>query len=235
MTTRTNGPINTAIPFYERDYFHHNLSRGTLHNRFGTKMCFMPSELLLALKQVLEEEAGDAWALILKRSGRIWGRRVARRFEKEISDYYGRPLHEIPVKELIRLLEGYFRYHGWGDLKLEFDRSEFGFIFARLSNSAFVEITGRSAQPVDSLVSGLLGEFFCQLAERTDVECIETECTAQGHPVCRFVVGTSARLSVVQKLLEDGWNHDQIAGRLCAEESRRNSVARADTQKIVRQ
>ncbi len=230
LTSHTAG--QQTLPFYERGYFRHKLSHGILHNRYGTKMCFMPSELMLALKQVLEEETGEAWVNILKRVGRIWGRRVARRFEKEITEYYSRPLHEIPVKELARILEGYFRYHGWGDLKLEFDRAEYGFIFARLQNSAFVEVTGRASMAVDSLVSGLLAEFFCQLSERTDIECIETECSAQGYPECRFVVGLASRLAIVERMTEEGASHEQIVQRICPNEVRVNNATKADTQKL---
>lgn len=198
------------LPFYEHDYFRHNLRRGTLHNRSGTKMCTMPSELLLALKQVLEEETGDAWRQILHRVGRIWGRRVARRFHKELTDYYNRPLHEMPTREFIHILEGYFRYHGWGRLSVSLSHGEAGFILAKLENSAFVEITGQSDAPVDSIVCGLLSEFFCQISERTDIDCVETECSATGAPACRFILGIEPRLERVRRQVASGVSHDAI-------------------------
>lgn len=236
MTTalETSAANAAGLAFYEQDYFRHDLRHGTLFNRYGTKMCFMPSELMLALKQILAEETGDAWTGILKRAGRIWGRRVARRFEQEVTAYYGRPLHEMPVRELMRILEGHFAYHGWGDLALDFDRAEHGFIMARLSNSAFVEITGRSPRPVDSLVCGLLSEFFCQLSERTDIDCVETECSAMGLPRCRFVVGIAPRLAIVERMVEQGRTHDEIELHICPESPATDDVHESDTQKMDR-
>lgn len=223
-----------AVPFYGGDYFRHDLQRGTLFNRYGTKMCYMPSELMLSLKQILAEETGEAWIGILKRAGRIWGRRVARRFEQEVTTFYGRPLHEMPVRELMSILEGHFAYHGWGDLTLDFDRAEHGFIMARLSNSAFVEITGRSPRPVDSLVCGLLSEFFCQLSERTDIDCVETECSAMGVPQCRFIIGTGARLSLVERMVDQGRSHEEIVLQICPESPRKHGLYESDTQELDR-
>jgi predicted hydrocarbon binding protein len=203
-----------AVPFYETDYFIHDLAHGKLANRSGTKMCYLPSEMLLALQQVLAEETGPEWRAILLRVGRLWGRRVARRFQRELTDYYARPLHEMPMAELKTILEGYFRYHGWGRLTLDFSIGEQGFILATLDQSAFVEIVGQSEFPIDSIVSGLLAEFFCQLSDRTDLQCIETECSAMGHLHCRFIIGTESRLAPVIRYVEEGEPHLQIVNRL---------------------
>lgn len=217
---------NRSLPFFEGDYFHHDLRRGTLFNRAGTKMCYLPSELIQSLKEVLEEETGEAWSGILHRVGRIWGRRVARRFEGELEQFYHRSLHEMPMPEFVAIVEGYFRYHGWGRLRLDFTHADMGVVEASLDNGAFVELLGRSGQPVDSIVCGLLGEFFCQVADRNDLECIETECRACGAPRCRFVVTTSARLGPVRKALESFRGHEFVLEQLVGTSTRHaNGIA----------
>lgn len=221
-----------SVPYYEEDYFRHNLAKGTLFNRAGTKMCMMPSEMLSGLQEVLEEETGDAWADILRKVGRIWGRRVARRFQKEMSEYYARPLHELPMRELVQLLEAFFRYHGWGDLRLDFSHSHHGFIAATLANSAMVEIIGKRNRPVDGVVCGLLSEFFCQLSERADLDCIETECATMGRPVCKFILGLSGRLAPVEGLLQGGLLHEEILATLCPEKEVTDEPAESDTQPV---
>ena len=202
------------VPFYENDYFEHNLAKGTLFNRSGTKMCMMPSELLLGLQKALEDETGPAWRMILKRCGEIWGRRVAKRFQKELTDFYGRPLHDLPMREFAQLVESHFRYHGWGNLKLEFSHAEAGLITARMENSAFVEVVGASEYPVDGLVSGLLSQLIAEGSERDDIECYETQCSAQGAPYCRFIVGIGGRLSKLDEWVEEGLEHEEIMTRL---------------------
>lgn len=219
-----------GIPFYEHDYYRHDLRRGTVFNRSGTKLCMMPSEFMLALKQVLEEETGDAWRGILEHVGKIWGKRVARRFQREMTDFYGRPLHEMPTREFVAILEGYFRYHGWGKLTIDLSSSEDGFILARLDNSAFVEIVGPSSQPADSIVAGLLSQFFAQIAERADIDCLETECASMGAPACRFVIGTQARLDRARQMVVAGSSHDDIVAVLCPERGRR--VSDSDTEQL---
>lgn len=208
--------MTTQLPFYETDYLRHDLLLGTLHNRNGTKLCYMAGELLFGIQKALEDETGPAWRLILKRCGRIWGRRVAQRFAAETSQFYNRPLNDLPMEEFVALLEGQFRYHGWGLLKLDFTHAEKGIIQASLRNSAFVESVGASATPIDSLVSGLLSELFQEVSERKDLECYETECTAQGKDVCRFVIGTEGRVGIVPELIEQGWSHDQVVRHLCS-------------------
>jgi predicted hydrocarbon binding protein len=220
-----------SVAFFEHDYFRHDLLKGTLHNRGGTKMCYLPCELIQSLKDVLEEETGEAWSQILFRVGRIWGRRVARRFHAELQQFYQRPLDEMPMPEFVAILEGYFRYHGWGLLRLDFAHGESGVIQATLENGAFVELIGMSSKPVDSIVTGLLSEFFCQISDRTDVDCLETQCVACGAPVCRFVITTEARLSAVRRMAESGSTHDaileQLVGKLaCAD------LSQQDTQEL---
>lgn len=218
------------IPFYENDYLEHDLLRGTVANRAGTKMCYMPAELVLGLIQILQEETGEEWRKILHRVGRIWGRRVAKRFQKEIAGFFGRPLHEMPVREFLPVLEGYFGYHGWGRLKVDLTHAEAGYIMARLENSAFVEILGASEEPVDSIVCGLLSEFFGQISERTDIDCVETECAARGRPSCHFVIGIEARLAAVRRMSEEGMAHDQIVASICPKAE--SSLNDSDTQEL---
>ncbi len=218
-----------TIPFYENDYFAHNLRTGTLFNRSGTKMCYLPSELLLSLKQVMEEEIGDSWRQVVYRVGRIWGRRVARRLQKELTDFYNRPLHEMPVREFTAILEGYFRYHGWGDLRLELAHAHAGYIVATLENGAFVEVVGAGNGPVDSIVCGLLSEFLCQISERTDIDCVETECAATGRPRCTFILGIESRLGTVRRMVEEGRQHEEILGHIVPPLGK-DEISDSDTQ-----
>jgi hypothetical protein len=186
--------MSERVPFYEQGYLKHNLRRGAVYNRSGTKMCMLPSELLLGLHQTLEEEVGEMWHDVMGSIGRIWGRRVAERFERETTEYYNRPLHELPMAEFARLLEGFFRYNGWGLLKVDFSLASSGLLGARLENSAYVEIIGAADRPVDNIVAGLLG--------------------AMGAPCCRFVVGISARLRSVPDWVASGMSHEVVLGQL---------------------
>jgi predicted hydrocarbon binding protein len=206
--------LATSDDFFQSDYLKHDLRRGTLFNRSGTKMCMMPAELLFGLRKALEDETGDAWRAILKRCGRIWGNRVARRFQREVGDYYGRPLYDLPMSEFTQLIEAYFRSHGWGNLRLDFTLAPSGIITARMTNSAMVEVLGTSPQPVDSIISGLLGALIAQVSDRTDIECYETECTAMGATYCRFILGIQGRIAKVPAWVEEGLGHDACIERL---------------------
>jgi len=202
--------MSAVVPFYENDYFSHNLPLGTLHNRAGTKMCYMPGELFVGIQRALEDETGPAWRLILKRCGEIWGARVAKRFEEELRQFYGRAPGELPMEEFARIVEAHFRYHGWGNLELEWDHAERGLITATLSNSGFAEMIGSCNAPIDALVSGLLAALIGRFAERSDIVCYETECVAMGADRCRFILGSEARLAKVPDWIEDGTDHETI-------------------------
>lgn len=202
------------LGFYGDDYLRHDLRRGTLHSRAGTKMCYLPSEMLIGLHQTLEEEIGEAWPDVMESIGRIWGARVAKRFEREAESYYNRPVHDLPMSEFVALVEGFFRYHGWGKLVIDFGMANNGLLSAKLENSAYVEILGASPRPVDHIVAGLLGSLVGRTSERNDVICYETECTAMGAPVCRFVIGIQIRLKDVPQWISQGISHEQIMERL---------------------
>lgn len=203
-----------ARAIYENGYFQHDLRKGTLFNRYGTKFCYLPPELLLALQKTLEDETGPAWREVMKRIGRVWGARVAERFDKEFALHYGRPLHELPMHEFAGVVEAHFASHGWGDLKLDFSLAQHGFLAPTLRNSAFVEIVGASEWPIDAIVSGVLAEMVARIADRDDLECYETECAAQGAPACRFLLGLRERMARVPDMVESGYGHDDVVHRL---------------------
>ncbi len=206
--------FENKVPFYEEDYFVHNLKKGSVHNRCGTKMCFMPNELLFGLYETLQEEVGDAWTQVIERVGKIWGKRVAKRFENEMTEYYGRPVYELPMTEFKKIVEAFFAYNGWGVLTLNFSHSDTGIITARLKNSAFAEILGTTNGRVDGIVSGLLGELFNQMSDREDIVCYETECISRGDNHCSFVMGISSRLKPVASWIDEGISQSEIVSRL---------------------
>ena len=188
---------------------------GLIENRQGSRLIALPEVLLQAIDVSLKEEVGSAAGIVLFNCGRWWGKNFYRRFEEELTQYYGKPIAQMEMVELLQTLKQCWKTHGWGILDLEMDYYQQGFLVIAIENSAFAENANDKERPQCFLEAGILSAFFSALTNR-NLHCIQTACESMGAERNRFVVGIHDRLKPVESWLEENLDHEAIMKRLVA-------------------
>lgn len=200
--------------FYEDGWLKFDLRWGVIRNRAGTREVVLNSDLLQGIYAALVDEAGPAWGVILKRCGKIWGSRLAKRMDKEFSDFYRQPFHEQRLGQFAFLIQEYFRRSGWGGLDLDLTQTlQTGLILASCRNTIFGSVIKGEEEPVDFIVAGILASVFTHAAAR-ELECYQTECISLGAPKSQFVIGVPDRLAKVPGLIRQKVSHDAIVAQI---------------------
>jgi hypothetical protein len=180
--------------FADDGFFQSDLAAGVTRDRAGTRVLALPEEFLAALDQTVAD------ARVLHAAGRTWGRRLAERLERELSDYYGEPLAAAPLARFQAALSGLFRAFGWGVPTLDFGRYDTGLIVAEV----------RNAPPADALLAGAMVGLFSHFAGRE----LDGAPLASAGDVRRFVLALPERLACVADAVNDGRSADEVLAEL---------------------
>ncbi len=196
------------------DGFQFDLRQGVFYNPAGTRCCLLSTDLLRGVYLALVEEAGEAWTVILKNCGRIWGERLARRLDSELRSLFQTELGDLPVDRFTECMREYFAFHGWGELLIQTERTvERGYVEASLRDSIFLEVVDDSQAMVDWLMSGILASLFSYLSGQP-LDALQTACPSQGAPVSLFLISAPERIEAALEKLGQGANHQELAGTL---------------------
>jgi predicted hydrocarbon binding protein len=177
-----------------------DMKAGTVLSNTDVRVIYLSSDIIHAIYDVLKYEAGDAWSLILKNCGVIWGKRVNNSLEKELNDSLGQKLGSLTVDSYIALLEAYFANHGWG--KINFDLSHAqndGVILATLNNSLFSNTLKNIDAPVDFMVAGMLQSIFSSISEQ-ELACIQISYAHSDIDTSEFIISGVARITQLETL-----------------------------------
>ena len=199
--------------FASNAYVKGDFEFGLIENRQGARLIALPEVLLQAIDVSLKDELGSAAGIVLFNCGRWWGKNFYRRFEAELSSYYGKPLAQMEMVELLQSLKQCWQTHGWGILNLEMDYYQQGFLVIEVQNSAFAETAKAEKQPQCFLEAGIFSAFFSALTGR-NLHCVQTSCESLGAETNYFVVGLQERLKPVEDWLAENQNHETIMKRL---------------------
>lgn len=201
--------------YYAPDvYVQGDFELGLLENRSGVRLIALPEILLEAIYTGLADEVGSSAGMVLFQCGRWWGKSFYRRFAKEVSEYYGKPLAEMEMVEFLQSLKQCWKTHGWGVLDLDLDYYERGFLVAKVWNSAFPQAGPKIDKPMCFTEAGILSALFSQITGR-ELHCIQTSCESMGAESNHFVLGLAERIQPAEAWLEEGQDHDTIMMRLC--------------------
>lgn len=186
---------------------------GLIENRQGSRLIALPEVLLEAIDVSLKEEVGSAAGIVLFNCGRWWGKNFYRRFDEELTKYYGKPIAQMEMVELLQSLKQCWKTHGWGILNLEMNYYQQGFLIATVKNSAFAEVANLEDRPQCFLEAGIFSAFFSALTGH-NLHCVQTSCESMGADCNYFVIGTPDRLKPVEGWLEENRDHKTIMNRL---------------------
>lgn len=93
-----------------------------------------------------------------------------------------------PMLKAVQFLEEYFTASGWGKLShVQIDEVNHRAIMVVDENPVAHALQGQFAKPVDHVYRGVLAGIFSKLFAM-DMDCVEHQCSAQGHKTCEFVI-----------------------------------------------
>jgi uncharacterized protein len=212
----TTETLNGGNYFAEGTYATTDVRRGVTRNRAGARLCCLTTDFLLGFRRAVQDETGPAADIVFKSCGHKWGLFMAKRFDEEMTNYYGKPLREFTLAKFQATLSDFFSHHGWGHVNIDLTRHDQGLVLLTMDQPIFASIVKpgeRPDQPVDSLMAGIFGGFFATIFEQ-DLDCVQTKCKARGEDQSLFVIGLATRLAGVAAWQEAGKNHEQILKEL---------------------
>lgn len=198
--------------YYTDDYLSTDVKRGVTLNRAGTRLLALTNDFLIGLRTALNQECGEAADTVLKSCGRNWGTQFARKFERELSEFYHQPLSDFPLMMFEACLIEAFSRHGWGSIAIDLSHQDKGLLLIELDNAVYADLLGKSEAPVDTLMGGLLAGLFSYLSGQ-ELDAVQSECKACGGKTSRFVLTLAARLAGVNLAKK---SHAEIVAALAA-------------------
>lgn len=210
MNARRNLDYFTSPAFLALD-----ARRGVLQSRGGTRMLAVSEDFLRGFVAACEHEAGSAAPFILRRCGRFFGERLARRFEFELNGFAGAALRDRPMAEFDALVRDLWRGCGLGEIAVEWERGERGFIAVRLEESPMQDI-GPSGHVGDDMFCGVIEGFFASFCD-ADLRSVQTGDRRLGdRDGTTFVIAPFEVAKRIEAMVADKLPHARIVESLAA-------------------
>jgi len=201
------------------------LSEGLIDMLFGTSQCkfdlvggkvtgvtdrviYLSSDLIKGMYEALNFEAGEAWSLIFKNCGYLWGKREIARLNKEIQVRMRKDLGELSVGEFLDLVENYFARQGWGKIKISLDDAEsYGVVRVTYQNSLFDANLSHIKGSVNYMIAGILRAFFEHISH-AELDCLEVYWNRAGESTSsELLISGSSRIQKLEERLNNT-SHD---------------------------
>lgn len=177
-----------------------DMEAGTVLSNTDMRVIYLSSDVIHAIYDVLKYETGDAWSLILKNCGVVWGKRVNTALEKELQTGVAQKLSHLSVDSYIALLETYFAHHGWGKMRFYLeDAQSHGIVRANLNNSLFADTLKHLNMPVDFMIAGMLQSIFSSISGQ-ELACIQVSYNYSGMDSSEFLISGAERIAHLEQL-----------------------------------
>lgn len=191
-----------------------DLYEGTVVDGTDTRIIFLSTDILRGIHAALSYEAGDAWRVVMKRCGLLWGQRTFRHLSRHSQTLLGVKFDAAPVDAFASFLRLYMSGNGWGTATVDLgDAVNHGLVHVRLQNSLYSEVLNEQRERVEYLIAGMLAGLFGELA-RTELDCVEIQSALTGGDGSWFVISDKARLAPVEAMLAQGAAVDELLARL---------------------
>lgn len=197
--------------------YHFDLTEGTVAG-VAERIIYLTEDLVVGIHEALKHEAGEAWAIILKSCGYLWGRRLAMALEKKTRSLLSRDMGQLAVDDYLALLEAYFAQHGWGRLTLHLDDAEsHGIVRASLRHSLFAASLKLRDQPVDFLIAGMLRALFERIGG-CPLECVQVIWARDGSETqpSEFLISAPERIEAIADSVSEFKTVEDALARLRA-------------------
>ncbi|MEM6962036.1 MAG: V4R domain-containing protein [Myxococcota bacterium] len=190
--------------FNSEDYFRYDNENGTVLCSNDQRAFYASEDFILGLVAGLEDEVGDAAAVVLYKCGFEWGLGDVKRFESSMYREFGRDVQGMNLQFVMEQWWWPLQTMGWGSWQIDFEsKQEQGLILIDLYDSAVAKSLGEVGKPVCFVYAGLFAGVLTHLARRS-LSGIEIQCYAMGATYCRFIVGSQKRIDAVEFWLDEG-------------------------------
>ncbi len=205
-------PIKHNIYTME-DFFRFDAAKGTVFTRNAQRTFHVSEDFIIGLQAGLEQEVGDASAVVLYKCGFQWGLADMRRFESTMSREYGQDIQSANINFMMETWWWPLQTMGWGSWELDLSKGEQGIVVVNMYDSIVAKSLGEVGKPVCYLYAGMFAGVLTHLSRRP-LSGIEIQCYAMGATYCRFVIGAEKRINAVEFWLEEGATASDVIAKL---------------------
>ena len=185
--------------------------RGVLRDALERRFIDASAPFFAALRATCDRLALDTWQIFASEWGVQWGRRVAVDLEASALEKGERPLRELSMREVARLVSAYFAERGWGLITFDFAPAAEGVLVVTLERSALAEAAPRAlhrgSAPVADLdchlVAGCLAAILSSVTGRR-LAGREVACVAAGAQCCSILVVGHERRGAIDTAVSAG-------------------------------
>ena len=172
------------------------------------RVIYLNSDLIKGMYEALNFEAGEAWSLIFKNCGYLWGKREISRLNKEIQVRMRKELGELSVSEFLNLVENYFARQGWGKIRISLDDAEqYGVVRVTFTNSLFDANLAHVKGSVNYMIAGILRAFF-EYISQAELDCVEVSWHRTGETAnSELLISGSKRIQALEQRINNT-SHD---------------------------
>jgi uncharacterized protein len=195
-TTQNSAQLSTQVldQLFGDSSLNFDLKQGTVHSASNARVIYLSSDIIRGIYDVLKYETGDAWSLILKNCGVIWGNRISGSLDKELQGSTHQKMGQLNVDSFVSLLESYFANHGWGKMRIDLSDAESnGIVRASLKNSLFAETLKHLNSPIEFMMAGMLQGVFSTISGH-DLSCLQVSYESTGTETSEFLISAKARI-----------------------------------------
>ena len=200
-----------------QDFFNFQPDAGLVNDWYGTRNTFVSEDFIVGLAKGLEEEVGDASAVVMYNIGRQWGEMDAKVFRKNFREEFDQDIRKANVKFMLETWWWALTAQGWGRWEIDMSDQKNGFMFINVFDSAVARTLGNVGKPVCYLYAGLFSGFFSNLVKKP-LSCIEIQCYAMGETYCKFLLGTQDNIDAGSFWRNEGATARDIEKRLLSGE-----------------
>jgi hypothetical protein len=198
---------------YEPHKYLRRPQRGRLVDAYDQRCMLVSEDFIVGYQVALEEEVGDAASDIMYRCGFEWGTRDIDRFSARFPEEFGRAISDVRFGFLLETWWWPLQAAGWGSWRFDLSHRKEGLIFVDLFESAVARSIGNIGKVACHYYAGMFAAVFSRLASR-ELSSIEIQCYSMGEGFCKFLIGSSKRISAAQFWVAEGARASEVISRL---------------------
>lgn len=213
---KAGGPAGFRHNYYDpQDFFTSDPESGEIRRRDGLRSVLVSEDFIASLLAGTAQEVGEEAArAILYQTGHRWGLVDMKNFQPAMEQEFGNtPFGEMHLNFIMETWWWPLTTQGWGGWKYDFALKKQGIITIDLFDSVIAQSLERLGKPVCYWYAGLFSGFMTHLSKR-ELNCIEIQCYASGHDVCRFMIGSDKRINPAAFWVEEGATAAEILNKL---------------------
>jgi predicted hydrocarbon binding protein len=216
ITVESGGSSAYRHNYYDPDdFFSRNHETGEIRRRDGQRVVAITEDFIASLLAGTAQEVGEEAArAILYQTGVRWALVDMKNFQFNIEkEFGGTPVSEMHLNFVMETWWWPLTTMGWGGWKYDFSLRKQGIVTVDLYDSVVAKSLERLGRPVCYWYAGLFAGLMTHLSRR-ELNCIEIQCYASGHDVCRFMIGSDKRINPAAFWVEEGASAAEVLEKL---------------------